>query len=82
MDEEEEEVDNDEGGFPELESTGHLMSTEEEIDGHEHGEDRDDDDHGETGEEELGVEEDGEYEDEEEGEEELIVLDSFWLAEH
>ncbi|KAG4121704.1 hypothetical protein ERO13_D11G224050v2 [Gossypium hirsutum] len=58
------------------------MSTEEEIDGHEHGEDRDDDDHGETGEEELGVEEDGEYEDEEEGEEELIVLDSFWLAEH
>ncbi|MBA0653516.1 hypothetical protein Goklo_020681, partial [Gossypium klotzschianum] len=69
-DEEEEEVDNDEGDFPEPESTGHLMSTEGEIDGHEHGEDGDDDDHGETGEEELDVEEDGEYEDEEEGEEE------------
>ncbi|MBA0860838.1 hypothetical protein Goshw_021767 [Gossypium schwendimanii] len=69
-DEEEEEVDNDEGDFPEPESTGHLMSTEGEIDGHEHGEDGDDDDHGETGEEELDVEEAGEYEDEEEGEEE------------
>ena len=34
-----------------------MTSTKEEIDGHEHGEDdRDDDDIGETGEEEQGVE--------------------------
>ncbi|XWS29310.1 hypothetical protein CRYUN_Cryun24cG0018000 [Craigia yunnanensis] len=70
-DDEEEEVDNDEGDFAEPENTGRLMSTEGEIDGHEHGEDDgDDDDIGETGEEEQGVEDDGEFEDEEEGEEE------------
>ncbi|XP_052480544.1 acidic leucine-rich nuclear phosphoprotein 32-related protein-like [Gossypium raimondii] len=83
MDEEEEEVDNDEGGFPEPESIGHLMSTEGEIDGNEHGEDRDDDNHGETGEEELGVQEDGEYEDEEEGEEEVrfhIACNTYYLS--
>ncbi|KAK8685825.1 hypothetical protein V6N13_124859 [Hibiscus sabdariffa] len=67
---EDEEVDNDEGNFVEPESTRHLTRTEGEIDGHEHGEDGDEDeDNGETGEEELGVGEDGAYEDEE-GEEE------------
>ncbi|XP_022751375.1 acidic leucine-rich nuclear phosphoprotein 32-related protein-like [Durio zibethinus] len=65
----EEEVDNDEGDFAELESTGRLTSTEGEIDGHEHGEnDGDDDDNGETGEEEQGVEDYGDFEDEEEDE--------------
>ncbi|KAK7386524.1 hypothetical protein VNO78_26811 [Psophocarpus tetragonolobus] len=68
-DEEEEEVDNDEGDFAEPESTGRLVSTEGEIDGHEQGEeDGDDDDNGETGEEDMGVEDDGEFEDDDEEE--------------
>ncbi|XP_057415933.1 acidic leucine-rich nuclear phosphoprotein 32-related protein [Lotus japonicus] len=67
-DDEEEEVDNDEGDFAEPESTGRLTSTEGEIDGHEQGEeDGDDDDIGETGEDEMGIEEDdGEFEDDDE----------------
>lgn len=74
-DEEEEEVDNDEGDFAEPESTsGRLVSTEGEIDGHEQGEeDGDEDDNGETGEDEMGVEveddddeDDGEFEDDDE----------------
>ncbi|KAK7359994.1 hypothetical protein VNO77_01966 [Canavalia gladiata] len=68
-DDEEEEVDNDEGDFAEPESTGRLTSTEGEIDGHEQGEeDGDDDDNGETGEDEMGVEDDGEFEDDDEEE--------------
>ncbi|KAL2333693.1 hypothetical protein Fmac_014906 [Flemingia macrophylla] len=68
-DEEEEEVDNDEGDFAEPESTGRLTSTEGEIDGHEQGEeDGDEDDNGETGEDEMGVEEDVEFEDDDEEE--------------
>nr|KYP34374.1 Acidic leucine-rich nuclear phosphoprotein 32-related protein [Cajanus cajan] len=66
---EEEEVDNDEGDFAEPESTGRLTSTEGEIDGHEQGEeDGDEDDNGETGEDEMGVEEDVEFEDDDEEE--------------
>ncbi|XP_028775621.1 acidic leucine-rich nuclear phosphoprotein 32-related protein isoform X2 [Neltuma alba] len=68
-DEEEEEVDNDEGDFAAPESTGRLTSTEGEIDGHEQGEDvGDEDDNGETGEDEVGVEDDGEFEDDDEEE--------------
>lgn len=79
-DEDDDEVDNDEGDFAEPESTsGRLVSTEGEIDGHEQGEeDGDEDDNGETGEEEMAVEEedddddddgdddDGEFEDDDE----------------
>ncbi|XP_039021019.1 acidic leucine-rich nuclear phosphoprotein 32-related protein-like isoform X1 [Hibiscus syriacus] len=69
-DDDEEEVDNDDVDFTEPGSARGLMSTEGEIDGHEHGED-DGDDNGETGEEEeQGVENDEEFDDEEEGEEE------------
>ncbi|KAK7346444.1 hypothetical protein VNO80_20963 [Phaseolus coccineus] len=68
-DDDEEEVDNDEGDFAEPESTGRLTSTEGEIDGHEQGEeDGDEDDNGETGEDEMGVEDDGDYEDDDEEE--------------
>ncbi|CAL5197611.1 unnamed protein product [Lathyrus oleraceus] len=75
-DDDDEEVDNDEGDFAEPESTsGRLVSTEGEIDGHEQGEeDGDEDDNGETGEDEMGVEEedddddDGEFEDDDEEE--------------
>ncbi|XP_047181834.1 acidic leucine-rich nuclear phosphoprotein 32-related protein isoform X2 [Vigna umbellata] len=66
-DDDEEEVDNDEGNFAEPESTGRLTSTEGEIDGHEQGEeDGDEDDNGETGEDEMGVEDDGDFEDDDE----------------
>ncbi|XP_022638378.1 acidic leucine-rich nuclear phosphoprotein 32-related protein isoform X1 [Vigna radiata var. radiata] len=66
-DDDEEEVDNDEGDFAEPESTGRLTSTEGEIDGHEQGEeDGDEDDNGETGEDEMGVEDDGDFEDDDE----------------
>ncbi|KAK4262187.1 hypothetical protein QN277_027772 [Acacia crassicarpa] len=68
-DEEEEEVDNDDGDLAAPESTGRLASTEGEIDGHEQGEDvGDEDDNGETGEDEVGVEDDGEFEDDDEEE--------------
>ncbi|CAL0314442.1 unnamed protein product [Lupinus luteus] len=67
--EDEEEVDNDEGEFAEPESTELVVSTEGEINGHEQGEeDGDEDDNGETGEDELGVEfgESGDDDDDEE----------------
>lgn len=72
-DEDEEEVDNDEGDgdLGEPESTGRLMSTEGEIDGHEQGEEDGDDD-GETGEEEQAVDDaGGDFEDEDDAEEEV-----------
>jgi hypothetical protein len=63
-------VDNDEGDFAEPESTsGRLVSTEGEIDGHEQGEeDGDEDDNGETGEDEMAVEEDDDDDDDDDGE--------------
>ena len=69
-DEDDDEVDNDEGDFAEPESTsGRLVSTEGEIDGHEQGEeDGDEDDNGETGEEETAVEEEDDDDDDDDGE--------------
>lgn len=73
-DDDDEEVDNDEVEFAEPDSTGRITSTEGEIDAHEQGEEDgdDEDDNGETGEEELEVEEDGEYE-EEDAEDEVMI---------
>ncbi|KAK2357345.1 acidic leucine-rich nuclear phosphoprotein 32-related protein [Trifolium repens] len=69
-DDEDDEVDNDEGDFAEPESTsGRLVSTEGEIDGHEQGEeDGDEDDNGETGEDEMAVEEDDDDDDDDDEE--------------
>lgn len=72
-DDDDDEVDND-GDVGEPGSTGWVTSTEGEIDGHEQGEDDvDEDDDGETGEEEIGVEE-AEFEDDEEPEDEVVSL--------
>ncbi|KAE9606712.1 hypothetical protein Lal_00026453 [Lupinus albus] len=69
-DDEEEEVDNDDVEFVGPESTGLLTSIEGEIDGHEQGEDDEDEyDNGETGEDEIGVEYEGESEDDDDEEE-------------
>ncbi|XP_068654806.1 acidic leucine-rich nuclear phosphoprotein 32-related protein-like [Aristolochia californica] len=81
-DEEEEDVeDEEEEGVPE--STGRILSTEGEIDGHEHGEDQgDEDENGEIGEEdEQEIEEDGEYkEDDGEGDDEEEDFGSEYLV--
>ncbi|CAL0331858.1 unnamed protein product [Lupinus luteus] len=70
-DDDEEEVDNDDVEFVGPESTGLLTSVEGEIDGHEQGEDDEDEyDNGETGEDEIGVEYEGESEDDEEDDDE------------